>query len=366
VVDGFPSVPARGSAVRVAVVGGGIAGTALAWRLASFPHHAAVDLFTGGAAGPDATGVSGGLVRGFEIDRAMATVAIDGLAELLDSRLLREWAGYREVGSLYLLPATPDVDITVALMEARIPGSAWIATAAEVRCRYPFRDLPDGTVGVVERRAGFISPDRLRNALLDAASRSRVTLRTGPVAGVTPAPAVRLLDGRHLRYDAVVLAAGSWTPRLLARSGLPVGGLRTKHVQYILCTVDASGLGSFVDADSGLYGRPTSDGRFLLGLPSDRWDVRPDAVRPDPELAARTLAIASERLALPAPPNPPPPSFAAADCYSTPPGLALRPVVPDSRLSTFTGGSGGAAKSALASSRAAAAALLGVPSAAAS
>jgi hypothetical protein len=61
---------------------------------------------------------------------------------------------------------------------------------------------------------------------------------------------------------------------------------------------------------------------------------------------------------------PPPRTFAAADCYHDPAGLALRPVTTGSALYTFTGGSGGAAKAALATSRAAAAALLDVPSAA--
>ena len=46
----------------------------------------------------------------------------------------------------------------------------------------------------------------------------------------------------------------------------------------------------------------------------------------------------------------------AADCYSDPPGLALRHVT--GAMHTFTGGSGGAAKTALAASRIAARALL--------
>jgi hypothetical protein len=50
-------------------------------------------------------------------------------------------------------------------------------------------------------------------------------------------------------------------------------------------------------------------------------------------------------------------TVAAFDCYSDPPGLTLRPTSIPS-VFTFTGGSGGAAKTALAASRLAAAALL--------
>ena len=50
-----------------------------------------------------------------------------------------------------------------------------------------------------------------------------------------------------------------------------------------------------VDETSGLYGRPDTGGSLLLGLPSDRWDIGPDQVRPDPDLAARVLTPAGER-----------------------------------------------------------------------
>ncbi|MGG7609836.1 hypothetical protein ACQ5JZ_10565, partial [Streptomyces sp. ZG43] len=49
-------------------------------------------------------------------------------------------------------------------------------------------------------------------------------------------------------------------------------------------------------------------------------------------------------------------SVAACDCYHDPAGLALRPL--GGGLHTFTGGSGGAAKTVVAASRRAARALL--------
>src|SRR5262249_4099221 len=150
------------------------------------PHPVRVDLFTGvggapdGAGRPDATGASGGLVRGFETDPAVARLATRSLAELLASPALRRWAGYRSVGSLYLLPAgsrpaLPALAGMVAELERRIPDSAELLDAAGLRERYPFRDLPDGTVGVAERRAGYFSPAGLRAAVLARLPRARVT-----------------------------------------------------------------------------------------------------------------------------------------------------------------------------------------------
>jgi hypothetical protein len=91
----------------------------------------------------------------------------------------------------------------------------------------------------------------------------------------------------------------------------------------------------------------------LLGVPSARWD--PGALTVEPALVAASRALAESRFGVTV--GPPTSVVASADAYADPPVLALRPVRPG--LWTFTGGSGGAAKYALAASRAAAAILLG-------
>jgi glycine/D-amino acid oxidase-like deaminating enzyme len=220
---------------------------------------------------------------------------------------------------------------------------------------YPFRGLPDGTLGVVERHAGFISPGRLRLAALAQARSAGANIRPTPAVAVAPDPAVRLADGSTVDYDAVVVAAGAWSPALLARSGLSAGGLRSKQIQYTVCAARLPGLGAFVDGTTGLYGRPLGGDSVLLGLPSDRWDVDPAAAMPDLDLAEEVVACAGRRLGSPVAPGR---TVASFDCYHDPPGLALRRAVPGSPLYTFTGGSGAAAKTAVAASRTAADLLL--------
>ncbi|MBQ1059310.1 FAD-binding oxidoreductase [Micromonospora sp. C41] len=330
---------------RVLVVGAGLAGVLLARRLRDAGAEAVLVGPHGGGPGgghADATAASGGLARAFEPDPAARALATASLAELWDDPALAAAAGWRATGSLYLLDA---VDAGAA---AGVAG-AEVLTRDEVSRRFGFDRLPDGTVGVWERRAGHLDPDRLRRSVLRGLDRTETT----PVARLGDG-AVDLRDGRRLTGDLVVVAAGAWTPGLLRAAGLP-STLRTKHIQYAHHRTGRADLPCFVDETSGLYGRPAGPGRVLLGLPSDRWDVDPPAPAPDSGLAARVRAVAARRLPG-LDPRPDGPPVSAVDCYSDPPGLALRAVA--GAVHTFTGGSGGAAKTVLAASRLAATALL--------
>jgi glycine/D-amino acid oxidase-like deaminating enzyme len=341
--------------MRVAVVGGGLAGALLAWRLCRASKRVAVEVFTAEPAGEDATSASGGLVRGFERGNEACRLAAESLAELRADATLRESSAYQEVGSVYVLPPGCDPTEPVRLVDERLPGSVALLTGADVEAAYPFHGLPTGTVAVAERHAGYLSPAALRAAAL---SWLASPVRRVPVTAVLPQPALRLADGGTRGYDAVVLAAGAWTPAVLAASGLESGRLTTRQIQYSVYPARLP-LGAFVDDTTGLYGRPAGDGAFLLGLPCERWGVEPASVRPDAGLVERVAVEAHTRLGVPAPGDVPHRTVASFDCYHDPPGLALREVVPGAALFTFTGGSGGAAKTVLAASRAAASALLG-------
>jgi glycine/D-amino acid oxidase-like deaminating enzyme len=174
------------------------------------------------------------------------------------------------------------------------------------------------------------------------------------VAAATEAGTVRLHTGETRAADAVVLATGPWTPALLAEGRAACAThpeLVTKHIQYGIHEVEGPPLPSFVDETTGLYGRPAGPGRLLLGVPSTRCGVDPARPVAEEGLVGRTRDAARRRL--------PEHRFGrtvrtvvACDCYCEPAGLALRRVA--GHLFTFTGGSGGAAKTALAASRAAA------------
>ncbi|MDR6592929.1 FAD-dependent oxidoreductase [Saccharothrix longispora] len=340
--------------MRVGVVGGGLAGALLAWRLREASDRLRVEVLTGGRGTADASAVSGGLVRGFEPDPDAGAVAAESLAELRADARLRDWSGYREIGSLYVLSDDVDPARSVQVLGERLPGSAELVGAARLRRDYGLRGVREDAVGVVERHAGYLSPDRLRGKALDwSADHGVEVVRTG-VASVRDGPAVRTSDGAERCYDVLVVAAGAWTPRLVEHGGT----LRTKQIQYGVYRIPLPGLGSFVDDDTGLYGRPWGAGTFLLGLGCDRWDVAPEAVRPDPALVGRVLDVARDRLGVTARDPVPERVVASFDCYGPPAGLRLRPVRGRPGVFTFTGGSGGAVKTIVAASRSAASDLL--------
>lgn len=345
--------------MRVGIVGAGLAGALLAWRLRQASPRVVVDVFVPADGGVgDATGASGGLVRGFERSLEAGRLAADSLAELRGDPALRKAAAYREIGSVYLLPPGTDPTPSVALVEARLPGSVEVLAAGGRPGGYPLRGRPAGAVAVVERHAGYLSPAGLRAAVLARLAEGGTQIRPVPVTGVSAEPALRLADGTIARCDVVVLATGAWTPALLAASRLAAGGLRSKQIQYSVFPARLPGLSAFVDDLTDLYGRPAADGAVLLGLPCDRWDVDPAEVRPDPALVERVAAQARRTFGAAALGDRPIRTVASFDCYCDPPGLLLREVTPGAALHTFTGGSGGAAKTALAASRVAAGMLL--------
>jgi len=337
--------------MHVSVIGGGLAGALLGWRLAQQPDVDRVTMAPGAARRRDATAASGGLVRGYETEPAQRRLAIDSLTELLADDRLREWAGYTETGAVYRPDHTASIEADAAEVSAALADSVRLLTAEELRERGWAGDDLDGSgvVAIEERRAGFLDPERLRSQVLaDLAGRGEVELL--PDGAVTDlAPGSFALAGTRHPADVLVLATGAWTPALLRAHGWDGAGLRTKAIQYTIFGIDGRPPGTFVDEVTGLYGKPVSTGQ-LLGLPTQAWDVDPDGPELDLTLSQAVFELAQRRfpgLRLVAGAQP----VAALDCYSSDSLLALRPV-PDTgdQLFTFTGGSGGAAKTALAAS----------------
>ncbi len=342
--------------MHICVLGGGLAGTLLAWRLRRMGPGVSVDLMTGGPS-VDATAVSGGGVRGYEPGSLPRAYAIESMDELLGSALLREWSGFQRIGSTYLRPWWPEA----AAEAAALPTGARLADATELK-DLGWAGLGAETVGVLEPDAGHIAPDAFRRALLaQLAGENRVRIITSParpVAGLPDGPPRCQVDGAIRAYDRVVIAAGAWTPALLAGMGVPREHCgQVKGIQYGLFPASGALPTFFVDEATGLYGRPLSPRAMLLGVPITEYGGPADGGAPEPDLAERASALAADRL----------PHLKlgvastvtrSADCYRQPFTLTLAPVDRRSGFFTFTGGSGGAAKTVLAASRHAATRLI--------
>lgn len=333
--------------LSITVVGGGLAGAALVWRLAGRPG-VDVTLVPGADTRPDATAVSGGVVRAYDRDERQRELALESLLELQADARLADWAGYRSGVFTYLLDGDPDDELALAVKEIdRVrPGTIELTDAPNW--------VAHRAAALVESGAGRIDPDRLRHRLLAEAAH-RIRIAPGPVTEVGPG----WVDGPAGRQesDIVVLATGAGTPALL-RASAPgtTPAWRTRVIRYAVhpCVgVDGRRPTGFVDERTGLYGTPLDDG-LLLGLPTDEWAAAPSATT-DPatdhhDRAAAHAAALFTGITL----GPRRRTAAAADCYPTgaeAPVLDLRPVPGTGhRLTTFTGGSGGAAKTVLSAS----------------
>jgi glycine/D-amino acid oxidase-like deaminating enzyme len=340
--------------VRVCIIGGGLAGALLAWRLAQLPGAGPVELRAGRAPDAiDATAASGGAVKAFEGHARQRELATRSMAELLASPVLREWSGYRQASFVSLRAGKDGLADAVAGIDAALPGSTELVDGDDL----PRGDwaLPGPRTAVIEHHAGYTRPGRWRDMVLADSAARGVSIVDGPVHAIAARPDGTLTCDSG-SYDTVVLATGAWTPQLLRDNGFSDDGYRSKSIQYALHTTGAWRPPSFSDEVTGLYARPTADGGLLLGLPAQNWDVDPGDPPLDAELLARAageVAAVLPRLRL----GPATSRVASADCYRAEPVLALSAVTGTERLFTFTGGAGGSVKTALAASREAAATL---------
>ncbi len=219
--------------MRACVVGGGLAGSLLAWRLAQrLDVH--VDLVLGRHQDADATQASGGAVRAYEPSAQARRLAIASLRELLGSRVLLQWSDYRQTGFVYLRETDAGLAAEAEEIDRELPGSVELLPASPAAgsrslgwSRFP------GRIAVLERQAGYISPAELRRAILtDLAGRPGATVRAAVLDALEPTgtgdTARATVDGSVHEYDVIVLAVGAWTHELLRTNGWRGRGYRTK------------------------------------------------------------------------------------------------------------------------------------------
>lgn len=264
---------------RVAIVGAGVIGLGIAWRLAQ--RGAVVTVFDKAAAGSGASHAAAGMLAAC----AEAEPGEEALISL-GRRSQAMWPAFAaelEQASGIAVDLRRDGTLLIALTaddQARLAHDlrfqqglglplSWI-TAAETRRREPH---------LATRLAGAIfSPEdhqvdnrKLAAALRAAAERAeavirentgvaRLALSGGRVAGVI------LADGTQVQADTVVLAAGAWSRQV---EGLPPElrpPVRPIKGQLIALQMDpAAPLVRHVVWAPNVYMVPRSDGRLLLG-----------------------------------------------------------------------------------------------------
>lgn len=269
------------------IVGAGITGAAVAAHLAR-DGVSTVVLEAGDHLGRGATGSSGGMVRAFDPDPAIAGLALDSLLRYADPQA---WASgsapLHKVGAVTLAAPEHADEFKHAADTLRAAGwpAEFVADATEV-----LGVRTAGAVALVEPDAGWVDPVRVTADLLDQATAAAATIHFGTqVTALTPnadgAVDVITNAGTFRATRNVILAVGAWITAPEFADTEPAH-VRTRSIQTALVRrpPGPTNHATFIDLRTGGYGKPIDDQTSLIGYPLLEWDVDP-AATPPPDAA---------------------------------------------------------------------------------
>lgn len=281
------------------IVGAGIIGASVMAELCSRRLRSVV-VDSQGDERLNATALSGGLVRGFDIEASTRDAAIESV---YNSEVLRSpSSGFRPWGALVIGVEDAEADAFIDSMSARgLAGSAEVLHG-DLHPQFGIRRSAAATV--YEPRAGTVAPGLLaRNFIRRAVRLPGSTFYEGETV-----VALEHLDNARVRVRTtsrtittrmVVLAIGAWASRGLPGAVLPFP-VRSRAIQVSLVRRPPGATHpTFFDRASGIYGAPIDDSTSLVGLACPEWDGFPATEFPDPVSASHereTLRQASQLL----------------------------------------------------------------------
>lgn len=267
--------------MKIAVVGLGIAGLSVCAELARRGH--CVEGFEQFALMHD-RGSSHGDTRIFRL-----TPGEGDLYVRMAARSAEGWRDWEEIGGVRL------IDWTGGLM-AGPPGSAFVRSCIELATRYGhahellsaaeagaasggrMRFLDDWTI-CRQADCGVVLADAAREFLIRRARDLGAKLHEN-----VPIEAVRgdavLIGGETRVFDFIIVAAGSWAPKLLPEFA-PHLSVRRKVMAWLQDEMPNPPRAPVicVDSEVGLFGMPAPGGLYKIGLHSVGETVDPDDVR---------------------------------------------------------------------------------------
>lgn len=257
----------------VIVVGAGIVGSSAAYSLASAGASVTLVEQTHPAGGP--SGKSSALLHAFYLMPELSQLAIRGL-EILT--LLPETAGegpfVSQIGMMWVCGEDNRADWAAAAERIRGEGAQiQTLTPQAFADAAPGFALDDVALALWEPEYGYADAFGATNAIARAARARGATLKQNTLVSrlirrgdrVT---GIELADGTVMEADAIILAAGPWTRRLLATIELDLPLHVERHPMAVL---DAGGKArqvmpfAWCDDISCNYARPDNDGVVLAG-----------------------------------------------------------------------------------------------------
>jgi D-amino-acid dehydrogenase len=261
--------------MRLVVVGSGIVGAACAYTAAGL--GAEVTLVDAGREG-QATAAGAGIICpwvGSVEDPARYALSCAGARfypELVAELGPANVSSYRRVGTLVAAGAAADLEPVRSRLTAwreQLPeiGDVELLTPGQAQQLFP--PLAESLSAVLITGGARVDGRQLAAALVSAAVARGAVVRPGQaelrrdgdrVTGVR-------LDGEEVEADAVVAAAGAWTPALLAPAGLrvPVAPQRGQIVHLSLAPADTSQWPVLFPLGSDHYLLSFDDSRVVVG-----------------------------------------------------------------------------------------------------
>ncbi|ELZ91800.1 sarcosine oxidase beta subunit [Haloferax mucosum ATCC BAA-1512] len=265
---------------RVAVVGAGAVGVTTAFDLASRGTH--VTLFERDEPGSGMTGRAAGIcydAYAEDIDVAVADRAMTRFRSLSgDGDFV-----FHETPYVFLAREGDDAAAT-ALTESvermRIHDRAVSLVSDDELTEFPIRTDDVALAGVAEN-AGWADPSAYVGLFVEQCASAGVEFRTGTEVAVRhDPPTVVTTGGETTEFDAVVVAAGVSSRRLLADDGVPIA-LKPYRVQALVGDCDYRGPIVY-DATDESYLRPhptgvlAGDGVEVVEADASSWDATAD------------------------------------------------------------------------------------------
>jgi sarcosine oxidase subunit beta len=270
----------------VIVVGGGCTGASAAFWLAS-AHRQRVVLVEREQIGGGPTAYTSGIVRMHYSYDPMIRLALRSLEVFRRfDEVVGGTADFRVTGFLILVPRGQEATLAANVrMQQRLGVETSLLTGADVAALDGRLRTDDVGAAAYEPRSGYADGYATTAAFAAAAKRHGADVRdsTPVLRIVTDGARVTGVDTPDGRIDAgaVLVAAGPWTPHLLAPLGASPPIRATRHQVAVLeAPAGTPALGPImVDLVTGLYTRPDVEQQFLMGSVEESPDeeVAPDA-----------------------------------------------------------------------------------------
>src|SRR5215213_9054412 len=269
------SGPAGGRSPDVIVVGGGVTGTSIAWRLAQAGHRVLLLERRGicaGASGRNAgnTGAGSGMHAVPATVRAIQAMTSANLQLLktLDDELDKDFE-LRLPGSMDVLATPEQMAHAKETVATKHMAGSEVELIDGVTARSIMPSLSPRILGATfARDRGHRWPFALVTGMADAAAREGAEIRIGArverLAGSGDRVTGVVVDGETITCGDVVLATNAWTPQLLPE--LPTGALVPARGQILVTQPLPPLLACPFGTNFGKeYGRQTPGGQIVCG-----------------------------------------------------------------------------------------------------